>query len=58
LLRDCRSASGEDGAFEDDGEATIRFEPLDRREQESADDADRRDMQNSCSIFSGRFTSV
>jgi hypothetical protein len=30
-------ASDEDSAFEDDGEATIRFDPLDRQEEESPD---------------------
>ena len=30
LRRDCRSACSEDRAFEDDGEATIWFYPLDR----------------------------
>ena len=32
LICNCRSAGGKDGAFEDDGEAVIWFEPLDRRE--------------------------
>jgi len=46
LICDCRSTCGEDGAFEDDGEGTIWFNLLDRREQESANDADRGDIQN------------
>jgi hypothetical protein len=32
VLCNCRSACGEDRAFEDDGEAVSWFEPLDRRE--------------------------
>jgi hypothetical protein len=42
----CRSACGEDGAFEDDSKARVGFEPRDRREQESANDADREDIHN------------
>jgi hypothetical protein len=37
----------EDGAFEDDGEATIWFEPVDRREQERTDEDDHRDIKRS-----------
>jgi hypothetical protein len=36
-MSNCDCASGEDSAFEDDGEATIRFDPLDRHEEESHD---------------------
>jgi hypothetical protein len=32
LLCYCRSACGEDRAFEDDGEPVVWLEPLDRRE--------------------------
>jgi hypothetical protein len=41
------AACGDDGAFQDDGEATIWFEPVDRREQEGGDDDDRRDIKGS-----------
>ena len=37
LICNCGCACGENGAFEEDGEATIWFEPIDRREQESGD---------------------
>jgi len=30
-------ASGDERAFEDDGETTIRFEPIDRHEEEGTD---------------------
>jgi len=32
MLCNCRSAGGKDGALENDGEAAIWFEPIDRRE--------------------------
>ena len=40
LRCDCRSTGGENGAFEDDGDPTIWFEPLDRRKEECADEDD------------------
>ena len=45
LLCNYRSACGEDGAFEDDGEAGTWFEPLDRREQECGDEDDHQDIK-------------
>jgi hypothetical protein len=47
LIGDCGSACGHDCAFEDDGKATIRFEPFDRLEEECSDEDDRRDMKRS-----------
>jgi hypothetical protein len=47
LLRNCRSACDEDCAFEDDGETTIWFEPIDCHEQESADDDNRANIETS-----------
>ena len=47
MFRDCRSARGEDRAFEDDGEATIWFEPVDSDKQESADEDNRGNIKNS-----------
>jgi hypothetical protein len=44
LLCNCYYAFGEDGAFEDDGEATIWFEPLDCGEQERTEEDDQRNM--------------
>jgi hypothetical protein len=38
LLCDYRAACREDGAFEDDGEATIWLKPLDRLKQECSDE--------------------
>jgi hypothetical protein len=37
LICNGRSTCGEDCVFQDDGEATIWFEPLDRHEQKGAD---------------------
>jgi hypothetical protein len=45
MLRDCRSACGEDRA--NDGEATIWFEPVDSDKQESADEDNRGNIKNS-----------
>jgi hypothetical protein len=45
LLCNCCSACGDDGAFQDDGEATIWFEPVDPGEQERTDEDDQRNMK-------------
>jgi hypothetical protein len=37
-MSNCGCASGDKRAFEDDGEARIRFEPIDRHEEESGDE--------------------
>ena len=44
-LCNCYSGCGEDGAFQDDGEATIWFKPVDPGEQERTDEDDQRDME-------------
>ena len=45
LLRNCYSACGDDGAFQDDGEATNWSKPVDPGEQERTDEDDHRDMK-------------
>jgi hypothetical protein len=45
LLCNCYSACGENGAFEDDGEAPIWFEPIEPGEQERTEEDDQRNMK-------------
>jgi hypothetical protein len=45
LLYNCYSACGEDDAFQDEGEATIWFEPVDPGKQERTDEDDQRNMK-------------
>jgi hypothetical protein len=45
LQSNCCSACGEDRAFEDDGEATIWFEPVDPGERERTEEDDQRNMK-------------
>jgi hypothetical protein len=47
LICDCRSSCGEDRAFENDGEATIWFEPVDCPKQERSGEDDRRGVDES-----------
>ena len=47
LRYNCRCACGEYGTFEDDGDPAVRFVPVDRLEENCADEADCRNMQKS-----------